>query len=124
MKFGGADVNTANLGVIMSDVDRVIDLNIPKSALKDKKPAELQSMRPAGVGLLLLYPISRDSPPISETDKRESLDAIDDVLGVGIVFPKSSHPTAMRYKTNDLSKGVRETLAWMDDETISARQAN
>ena len=38
------------------------------------------------------------------------MNAVANLLGVGIVFPKASHETPQRYKTVDLSRVEREEL--------------
>ena len=40
-----------------------------------------------GKGLLLLYPVSKDSTPLRSEKQRAQLDAVEDVIGVGMVFP-------------------------------------
>jgi len=53
---------------------------------------ELKAARLDAVGqvpLLLLYPIARDSRPERESQLRVPLDAVHDVLGIGMVFPGS-----------------------------------
>ena len=53
---------------------------------------ELKAARLDAIGqvpLLLLYAIDRESRPQRESNVRVPLDAVDDVLGYGIVFPGS-----------------------------------
>ncbi|WP_198956903.1 hypothetical protein [Ensifer sp. 1H6] len=53
---------------------------------------ELKQMRQRELGqvpLLLLYPIDHESPPTGNKGTRVSLNAVEDVLGLGIVFPGS-----------------------------------
>ncbi len=74
----------------MSTRDRVADLDMNPAEVSGKLDTDLQKERGTranGRGLLLLYPIAKDSPPRSATTIRESLGAPEDVLGVGIVFP-------------------------------------
>ena len=106
-KFSG-DASLANLKAIMSEIDRVADLDIPISNLKGKSGAELQGLRPEGIGLLLIYPIDRVSKPVENTKSREPLDAIEDVIGLGLVFPETNNPTPLKYMSVDLSKVERE----------------
>ena len=58
-----------------------------------------------GSGLLLLYPISRHSKPIRGSVKtRVALDAVEHVLGVGLVFPETRSRTAnVDYVTADVA---------------------
>ncbi len=78
----------ADIKALMSRSDILFDS--PESDRGDGTWAELKSARQEMVGempLLLLYAINRDSPPRSHV--RVSLDAADDVLGYGVVFPGS-----------------------------------
>jgi len=104
----------ADIKALMSRHDRVIDIHLPDGALTgDTKPAELARYRssPArggygdGSGLLLLYPVSKDSRPVRGTAKtRESLEAVEHVVGVGFVFPESRSTRAnVEYVTADVA---------------------
>ena len=78
----------ADIKALMSRTDVMFDS--PESARGDSSWAQLKTARRDNVGqvpLLLLYAIDRESPPRSHV--RVSLDAADDVLGYGIVFPGS-----------------------------------
>lgn len=99
----------ANINTLMSKVDRVADIDLPGAAnLYDN---DLLGHRTAtGRGLLLLYPIARNSHPDTKrgSHRRASLDAVDDVLGVAFAFPVAPFdPTPQSYKIVDLS-GVDE----------------
>jgi hypothetical protein len=74
----------ADIKALMSTPDRVVDLDL-STADRRQNDETLQGLRPFGTGLLLLYPISRNSPP--ETAARMPMDAVDHVIGVGLVFP-------------------------------------
>ncbi len=104
----------ADIKALMSRNDRVIDIRLPEGALtSDTKPAELAKYRSSptqggygdGSGLLLLYPVSKDSRPVRGTAKtREPLDAVDHVMGVGFVFPESRSTRAnVEYVTADVA---------------------
>ena len=114
----GADVY-ANLGVIMSNADMAADLEVPREIAARSKPSELQELRPKpnGPGLLLLYPIDKDSRPAHEPGEgtpaarlRRPLEAVEHILGVGLIFPKTARETPQRYMTVDLSRVEREEL--------------
>lgn len=61
-----------------------------------------------GSGLLVLYPISKDSEP-RRGRYRVNLEAAAHVLGVGLVFPTSaSEASGVDYITADLSSMERE----------------
>lgn len=110
----------ANLKAIVSPPDRVVDLNIAREAHTERE-GDSQLVRPIGApGLLLIYPIAKDSAPNkNETKKRElrgPLDAVEHIVGVSFVFPEAKNPTPQRYKTVDLSRLVREELEWPEEE--------
>jgi hypothetical protein len=122
----------ADIGVLMTDADRLADLDIARAEIEGKAPAELQAMRTApgpgaSKGLLLIYPISKDSRPMTGragrqgTARRVALDAAAHVMGVGIVFPRARHDTPQRYMTVDLSGVQRELLELPEDELDAPR---
>ena len=88
-------VETADIKALMSRKDVLFDCG---EDLRDQVPAtekweSLKEVRAAAVGpvpLLLLYPIDKDSRPAREGGSRVPLDAIDHLLGIGIIFPGSS----------------------------------
>jgi hypothetical protein len=87
---------SANIKALMSAQDVVVDLDpsIEKVA-KRKERIEQREEHLDGRGLLLLYPIAGNSPPLKKqpVDKdpiREALGADIDVMGYGIVFPKGA----------------------------------
>jgi hypothetical protein len=92
----------ADIKALMSQSDRVVDLEIPKDALQALsigQSARLRNLPTNGghgddTGLLLLYPVSRDSKPLRGFQTREPLDAVEHVLGVGMVFPETRSRTA------------------------------
>lgn len=79
----------ADIGTLMSPPDRVIDL---PDVNGDRPARDLSDDRAAvapGTGLLALYPISRNSVPLKvSTATRADLDALDHVIGVGLVLPR------------------------------------
>lgn len=104
----------ADIKALMSRNDRVIDLRLPDGSLTaETKPADLARYRsdPAaggygdGSGLLLFYPVSKDSRPVRGTAKtRQSLHAVEHVIGVGFVFPESRSARAnVEYVTADVA---------------------
>jgi len=76
----------ADIKSLMSRVDRVVDLGLSPEELRGDADA-LQRLRPPSIGLLLIYPISKDSTPQGREIARVPLDAADHIVGVGIVFP-------------------------------------
>lgn len=120
---GGATY--ADIKALMSRPDRAVDLGIPTEELP-REAGDLARVRnlPAeggrgdGSGLLLLYPVSKDSVPTrvgagdpsKKSRVREPLQAVEHVIGVGLVFPES-HDTAAKvdYVTADIRElGVEE----------------
>lgn len=74
---------------VLFDCDAVIRTGVPATESWES----LKEIRTSSVGdvpLLLLYPIDKASSPAREGGARVSLDAIDHVLGCGIVFPGSA----------------------------------
>jgi len=59
-------------------------------------------------GLIMLYPIDKNSKPTHGNTNRVPLDAVDHLLGIALVFPKSSSPTPQNYLSADLSGANRE----------------
>jgi hypothetical protein len=108
---GGATY--ADIKALMSRSDRAIDLAIAPSEVEEMAHGDVARLRnlPAqggrgdSTGLLLLYPVSKDSVPARSSAKtRQPLDAIEHVVGVGLVFPESGSRTAtVEYLTADIA---------------------
>mgnify|MGYP006269374105 CR=1 FL=1 len=89
-KLASSSEHYADIKALMSKRDILIDVD------PEDRPApgehlqwnDLKEVRPP-VPLLLLYPIDAQSPPLRQTKNRESLDAVGDLMGFGIVFPGS-----------------------------------
>lgn len=118
---GGASY--ADIKALMSRPDRAIDLGIAPAELPTDadglariRNLEADGGRGDGSGLLLLYPVSKDSVPAraggsgARRSIREPLAAVEHVIGVGIVFPVSRDTTAnVDYVTADIKQlGVEE----------------
>jgi hypothetical protein len=109
------DRDYADIKALMSLSDRFLDLDVRTAEIEAMSAADVEHGRdpaPAGrgdgSGLLVLYPISKDSRPLRGGDRRD-LEAVEHVLGVGIVFPTSDAEGAgVEYKTVDLSGVPRE----------------
>jgi hypothetical protein len=87
LKDGG---KTADIKALMSKSDVRFDCSDELEAGGSWE--ELKQRRLATVGqvpLLLLYAIDRDSRPKEESKERVPMDAVQDVMGFGIVFPGS-----------------------------------
>lgn len=109
------DQGYADIKALMSLRDRFLDLDVAPSAITTMTPSQVERGRDAppegrgdGSGLLVLYPVSKDSRPL-RGGNRLDLEAVEHVLGVGIVFPTSEVESAgVEYKTVDLSLEPRE----------------
>lgn len=78
----------AVIGTLMSKPDRVADLRTAASVTAGMTEEELQQIRDDdGRGLLVLYPIDRNSQPRVSAKGRAALGAIDDLLGAAFCFP-------------------------------------
>lgn len=109
----------ADIKSLMSKEDRAIDLRIPDKELAGMTNGELGRLRNLpehggrgdASGLLLLYPIAKDSAPMTERSRqvREPLDAVEHVIGVGLVFPEAQTTEGRQtYMTADLRNMVVE----------------
>jgi hypothetical protein len=112
----------ADIKALMSEMDVAVDVDMPNDQLRavavrgDGAGAELrarlQRLRDEHVGdrgLLLLYPVSKESSPTQQTQKeRRPLEAVDHIVGVALVFPDTEETTPQGYYTVDLSRDRRE----------------
>lgn len=81
----------AVIGTLMSKPDRVADLRPAASVTSATTDQELQQLRDSdGHGLLVLYPIDRQSEPKKGTKGRVALDATGDLLGAAFCFPTAA----------------------------------
>lgn len=101
----------ADIKSLMSQSDRVVDLGVGSEQLQGQAVGQLRNLprdggRGDGTGLLLLYPVSRNSVPMRASAKtREPLDAVEHIIGVGLVFPESRSSAAkVGYVTADISE--------------------
>lgn len=81
----------ADIKALMSKPDRVVDVEgIDRSEARGMSEPQLQKQRPSGKGLLLIYPISKDSVPMGgkrAVGTRKEMNAVNNLIGVGLVFP-------------------------------------
>lgn len=85
--------NAAHIGVLMSKGDTGADLTLERQELAGLSEQDLKSRRDEempGTGLLILYPIARNSEPGRGAKTKENLNAVNDMIGLGIVFPEAS----------------------------------
>ncbi len=123
----------ADIKALMSRNDRIIDIEglPPEETAAAVSPARLAQLRSdpsyggEGSGLLLLYPISRDSRPVRESVKktRVPLEAAQHVLGVAMAFPESRSRTAsVDYLTADVAAMPGVEVEAPDDTDQSDEQ--
>lgn len=97
-----------DIKTLMSKDHRVIDLDISLTEARDKSEDALRDLRNEDPvyrsrGLLLLYPIDPNSVPAKENRRgRRTMEAVDEVIGLALVFPESSG-TKGDYVSVDLS---------------------
>jgi hypothetical protein len=140
----------ANIKTLVSQIDRAADVPLPRSEITalaertgsgrlDDRLRAVRSERLGPVGLLCLYPISKDSTPLRPTvdrlprgrRRRVALDAVEHVLGVGLFFPDAHGPDAeVNYVSADLSRLVNEdvdadvdAIDQADEDAAAARDA-
>lgn len=102
MKGAGEEGQDAYIKALMSRQDVVADFESPPPGASELKWKELRTLRYQRApyderGLLVLYPISRDSTPRTDDSQRVPLNAVQDVIGVGLVFPEAEDPQAESY---------------------------
>lgn len=103
----------ADIKGLMSQSDRVVDLDVASGDVQGMQVGDIARLRNLpthggrgdATGLLLLYPVSKDSVPVrSSVRTREPLKAVEHILGVGLVFPESRSRTAtVDYVTADVA---------------------
>ena len=107
----------ANIKALVSRIDRAADVDLPRAEIirqagadTDEAYATLRHDYFDRVGLLAIYPISRDSQPRpGRTGKaagykpRLPLDAADDVIGACLFFPDDKSNTPYQYVSADMS---------------------
>lgn len=86
-----SDENRAVIGALMSKPDRVADL-VPAAMVRPNTPdGELQALRDGdGRGLLVIYPIDKDSQPKPSATDRSPLGASGHLMGVAYCFPTAN----------------------------------
>ena len=85
--------DAADIKSLMSKEHRALDLtSYDPTAFRKKSERALRDLRtdePGRPALLVIYPIDRFSPPVNEESGRLPLDAKNEVIGIGLVFPDS-----------------------------------
>ncbi|WP_327729515.1 Z1 domain-containing protein [Streptomyces sp. NBC_00487] len=105
-KLGESGSDAADIKTLMSRRDAGVDLDL--SALTEINEAALKNARreqAPDTGLLTLYPIDALSPSPTNRKRRAPLDAVDHVIGVGLVFPMPrGEDSEVEYYSADLSR--------------------
>lgn len=122
-RFNRGDRQFADIKALMSQFDPGLDMDVSTEEMVARKTRpELLKLRDQIVpdrGLLLLYPVSKDSHPNRGSGReREPLQAADDVLGIAIVFPDTGDSTPQAYWTANVPDVLLERAEL--DELIEA----
>jgi hypothetical protein len=112
-----SDSQVADIVALMSDGDLGIGLPADKRSGKAETLLKNRTNLPEKRGLLLVYPIDKDSEPSERHRKgRESLDASDTVIGVALVFPDLEGGTVVEKVQAPIQESVEEELEELDVE--------
>lgn len=138
-----ADSTSANIKALMSPVDRAIDLGVPLEQLRKMEAdpvARLRNPRTSGglgdgSGLLLLYPISKDSRPREPSEDvgarrsggpdpvRVALESVAHIVGVGLVFPVTDvGHAAVDYVTANVLPFAGVEVEILDEEDLQDQE--
>lgn len=95
-------IQPANIKALTTIADRVIDLdwNGKLSSLTNDNITALRNHQLPDTGLLLIYPINKDSKPSDESKVRKPLEAVEHIIGIGLSFPKSKINQKDYYQNN------------------------
>jgi hypothetical protein len=105
LRTGPADY--ADIKTLMSKEHRVIDLTsvTQTQARRMTEEALMRERKDDDPPLLAIYPIDRTSPPDEQNEiSRVPLNAVGDVIGLGLVFPGNGAEAAVEYMSADLSR--------------------
>ncbi|MEU1015964.1 Z1 domain-containing protein [Streptomyces sp. NPDC005898] len=114
------DPDFADIKTLMSRADAAVDLSDALRGWTEKEITDQRRKQLPDTGLIVLYPIDKDSRPSERREQfREPLGAEDHVIGVGLVFPETGDDSEVSwdgsYISADLS-GIR--LEDTDDEDL------
>jgi hypothetical protein len=112
----------ANIGVLMSRSDTAIDLPVDKYAgLPEQQIIRQRNQLLPQTGLLIIYPISKNSQPgrtSRSSGDRVPLDAVENMIGIGLVFP-DAHPESRsekEYVTVDPKKLLGMDIDFVEED--------
>ena len=97
-RLGAED--SADIKALMSKMDLVADIKNPDLVknFTDTMSLVTEGRKiSGGRGLLLIYPIEKDSIPLRRNSRRVDLDAVEHVIGIAMVFPEPKHDTPQDY---------------------------
>jgi len=119
------NIQFADVKALMSGLDLGADVERDDGELKSLKKEQLRRLRDELVpdrGLLLIYPINKDSEPLntakddgSRKPVRLPLGAKDHVIGIALAFPDVEDGTALEYMTVNLSDVERDDPPEVED---------
>ncbi|WP_084614242.1 Z1 domain-containing protein [Nakamurella lactea] len=110
----------ANIKALVSTIDRAADIDLPRieiekdvEVVSDANLLKLREHVIGDVGLLCLYPISKDSRPRKTKSKpgsrqRLPMKAVEHLLGVAAFLPDSRGNSSVTYMSADLSSQIQE----------------
>jgi hypothetical protein len=109
----------ADIKTLMSPRDAAVDLIVePGTTLTEARIAEIRREQAPGTPLLTLYAIDHHSP--TRRERREPLQAVRDVLGVGVVFPQPApgEDDDRAYVAADLSRVAESEDDYLETEEL------
>lgn len=110
-------IQPANIKALTTRSDRIIDLSQDDpSGLKADDISNMRNLEQPNSGLLLIYPIDKNSKPSSASRSRHALSAKEHIIGVGISFPGSKRPMQDYVKNNLDGVFTGENLQEMQPE--------
>jgi hypothetical protein len=113
-----------DIKALMSETDVAIDVPKNASDLRGKNREALRELREAAApdrGLLLLYPIAKNSQPRKESKERAPLGAVQHVIGIALAFPDVPQDdlTPQNYMTVELPDSGSEQIDIDDLEDMA-----
>jgi hypothetical protein len=109
----GIEDGYANIGALMSEPDVALDVPgwQPDAGAGREDLLKTRSEVLPDHGMVVLYPIAKESRPDEARSNREPLQAVDDVIGLALVFPKTKRGNlgTVKYMTADLARLQPET---------------
>ncbi|MEV5540071.1 Z1 domain-containing protein [Saccharopolyspora shandongensis] len=121
-KLNDSGGEKADIKTLMSKEHRVIDMDVPPAEARRKSEEGLVALRNDHLdfcdrGLLLIYPIAKDSPPDAANEQtRRQLEAAEHVIAAAFVFPgNSKDKVANRYVQVDISNEAIDPAEYADE---------